>query len=132
MKQTSHNTLCLIQREGLSMPRMVTLMFVSRQGSVSISEIRKHLNLALGTTSQIVDQLVTDGYLTRYDSTEDRRQKQVTLTECGSSFVAEVQRIRTAYLSERFALLPDVLLEQVIAVMGEVMKHLEAEQMMRE
>lgn len=127
MKYSSRDTLRLIQREGLSMPRMVTLMFVARFGSVTISAVRDHLNLALGTTSQIIDQLVIDGYLERHESHEDRRHKHVTLTERGRQFVAEVHRIRAVELTQRLTALPDTLLEQVIVVMGEVVTHLEAE-----
>ena len=93
----------------------------------TISEVRDHLNLALGTTSQIVDQLVTDGYLERHESHADRRHKQVTLTERGQHFVAEVHHIRAVELTQRLALLPDALLQQVIEVMGEVVTLLEVE-----
>src|SRR4051812_44152529 len=40
----------LMQREELSMPRAVALMYLAREGAMSISDISTYLNLSLGNT----------------------------------------------------------------------------------
>src|SRR5215212_3686000 len=83
------NILRLMQREDLSMPRVVTLLQLQRLGAASISDISAHLNLSLGTTSHLVEQLVAGGFVSRGEDPADRRHKQVALTERGAAFVVE-------------------------------------------
>ena len=124
MQQSIDGLLQLLQRENLSMPRMVTLMYLSRRNCATISDIREHLNLMLGTTSQIVDQLVEGGFVERHESREDRRQKLVTLSERGRRIVDEVRDARAAQMSQQLNTLPEPLLEQMLHVMREVVAHL--------
>jgi DNA-binding MarR family transcriptional regulator len=124
MHHLTDDLLQLLRRENLSMPRMVALMFLARRSNATISDIGDHLNLTLGTTSQIVDQLVESGFVERRECREDRRQKLVTLSERGVSFVHEVRAARAAELSRQFSTLPEPLLGQMLEVMREVVAHL--------
>ncbi|MEN9934185.1 MAG: hypothetical protein RLZZ387_764 [Chloroflexota bacterium] len=124
MQYSARDMLSLVQREDLSMPRMTTLMMLARCDGASISDIKQHLNLSLGATSHLVDKLVDGGFVTRAEATEDRRQKHVALTERGRTFAEEVRRIRVEELTRRLAQLPVPLLEEAMAVLGEVQAHL--------
>ncbi len=101
-------------------------MYLGRLGAVSISHLSDYLDLLLGTTSHLVDQLVGDGYVLRIEDPNDRRLKQVVLSERGHAFVTEVWSMRVADMSRRLADMPEPLVESLIAVMSDVTAHLQA------
>lgn len=124
MQYSARDTLRLIQREEMSMPRMTAIMMLWRCGTASISDISRHLNLSLGATSHLVDKLVEDGFVTRAEAAEDRRQKHVALTERGRAFAAEVRRVRVGELTRRLGQLPAPLLARALAALEDVQAHL--------
>jgi len=127
LRYSTTDILRLMQREDLSLPRVVALMFLDRQGTASISDISNYLNLSLGNTSSIVDQLVCSGYVTRTEDPNDRRLKVVMLTTKGQAFVQEVKQARIAEMAQRLKNLPTSLLESTVVVMSAVLEHLQAE-----
>jgi DNA-binding MarR family transcriptional regulator len=126
MRHSARDMLCLMQREDLSMPRVTALMMLDRCGVASISAVSQHLNLSLGATSHLVDQLVERGFVTRAEATEDRRQKHLALTAAGRALAAEVRRARTEELARRLEQLPAPLLESALAALAEVQAQLRA------
>jgi len=124
MRRSTGEMLQLMQREGLSMPRLATVMLLDRQGQQTISEISEHLNLTLGTTSHIVDQLVEGGYVERHECREDRRQKRISLSERGHTFINEIKQARIVDLSRQLHGLPEPLLERMHEIMSEAMAQL--------
>lgn len=127
LRYSTTDILRLMQREDMSLPRVVALMFLDRQGTASISDISNYLNLSLGNTSSIVDQLVCSGYVTRTEDPNDRRLKVVMLTTKGQAFVQEVKQARIAEMAQRLKNLPTSLLESTVVVMSAVLEHLQAE-----
>jgi DNA-binding MarR family transcriptional regulator len=128
MKRTACNTLHLLQTHDLSFPRFVTLMYIGRKGCASISGISEHLNLTLGTTSHLVDQLVAAGIVTRYENPDDRRLKHIQLTKRGQELVGEIQRMRVAELTRRLEQLPAPLQQRLFDVMTDVIAVLKDQQ----
>jgi DNA-binding MarR family transcriptional regulator len=127
VRTSAADMLRLLQREELSMPRAVALTFLDREKRASISDICAYLNLSLGNTSHIVDQLVCDGYVTRSEDPTDRRIKQITLTAKGEAFVQEMKQTRIADMARRLEYLPPALLEAAYAAMAAVLDHLQQE-----
>lgn len=113
MGQSMETLLQFLQRSNLSMPRLVSLMYIQRQRATTISSLSEHLNLTLGTTSQMIEQLVQDGLVERYEAPHDRRQKLVSLTETGQAIVAEARQIRLQEASRHLSRLPPELLAQL-------------------
>jgi DNA-binding MarR family transcriptional regulator len=120
LRYDSDETFRLLQREDLSMPRIVALNFVERRGSASISEISSFLGLSLANTSMIVDKLVCAGFVTRAEDASDRRHKLVRLTEKGRALVQELRTTRVAHVVQRMLLLPPDLLGRTLDVLREV------------
>ncbi|NTW01312.1 MAG: MarR family transcriptional regulator [Oscillochloris sp.] len=101
--------LTILRETELSLPRFVALSYLYRSGSASISQISEHLNLALGTTSHVVDQLVQSGYVERRESEHDRRHKEVSLTSRGRDVIERLRRHRIDQATEQLAgLSPDI------------------------
>jgi DNA-binding MarR family transcriptional regulator len=114
----------LIQRESLTMPRIVALNVVAKRGAVSITEISQYIDLSLGNTSMLVDKLVGQGLVTRAEDEHDRRHKRVCLTDKGQALVEELRATRVESMVQRMLLLPPQLLNRVIDVLDEVVTQL--------
>lgn len=119
--QSMGQVLQILQAANLSMPRLVALTYLQRHGAATISALSEHLNLALGTTSQAIDQLVQSGLVERREDPGDRRHKLVTLTPAGAEIVARVRQARLDETVRLFADLPPALLARLDEVLTEVL-----------
>lgn len=124
MKYSACSMHQLMQREGISMPRLVTLMYLHRERSATLSAVSEHLNLSLGATSHLVDQLVTHTFVSRVEDPIDRRHKQLALTDAGAAFVEELKRERAAEITRRLQALPPDVEQDALRVMRELTDYL--------
>jgi DNA-binding MarR family transcriptional regulator len=70
-------------RKGLSVPQFRTLVWIDRHPAATLSAVAEHLGATLPTTSRIVDGLVSRGFLSRKERTDDRRQVALAITAAG-------------------------------------------------
>jgi len=105
----------------------LALMFLAHEKTASISDISGYLNLSLGNTSHIVEQLVCGGYVTRTEDINDRRLRQVMLTAKGQAFVQEIKQIRIRDLAQRLEALPLALLQSADTIMAAMLEQLQLE-----
>lgn len=117
----------ILQQANLSMPRLVALFYLQRSGSATISELSEQLNLALATTSQIIDQMVQSGLVERREDSNDRRQKLVTLTTSGHAMIAQVRQARSSEIAKRLAGLPPELTTRLTELLTELVAALRRE-----
>ncbi len=131
LRTDTGDMLRLLQREGLSMPRIATLNFVELREAASISEISTYLQLSLANTSTLVDKLVCGGFVTRAEDAKDRRHKVVQLTDKGRALVQDLRATRVEHLVQRMLRLPPALVDQTIATLDDVtsaLAHMSVEQ----
>ncbi len=76
-----------MDENGLSPSQLGSLMQLYRCGKCGVSDISDHLGLTVPAASQLVERLVQQGLLERSEDPNDRRFKQVTLTERGKAIV---------------------------------------------
>lgn len=117
----------ILQQANLSMPRLVALFYLQRSGCATISELSEQLNLALATTSQIIDQMVQSGLVERREDSNDRRQKLVTLTTSGHAMIAQVRQARSSEIAQRLAGLPPELTSRLTELLIELVAALRRE-----
>jgi len=122
--QSMGPVLQIMQEANLSMPRLVALMYLRRREAATITELSEHLNLALGTTSQAIDQLVQVGLVQRREDANDRRHKLVSITPAGAEIVARVRQSRVEEMARRFADLPPELAARLSAILADVVEAL--------
>ncbi|WP_129672718.1 MarR family winged helix-turn-helix transcriptional regulator [Candidatus Chloroploca sp. Khr17] len=127
MGQSMGAVLQILQGSNLSMPRLVALFYLRYKGTATISELSEHLNLALGTTSQAIDQLVQAGLVERREA-HDRRHKLVTLTAVGREITTQVRQLRLEETTRRLADLPPELVARLGTALTEVLDALQLEQ----
>lgn len=126
--QSMGQVLHILQSANLSMPRLVALMFLRRRGCATISELSAEVNLALGTTSQAIDQLVHSGLVERREDPADRRHKLITLTPEGRAIAEQVRQVRVDETARRLATLPPEVLARLGAALSEALDALQSEQ----
>jgi DNA-binding MarR family transcriptional regulator len=126
MRRSACETMKIIRREELSMTQLVTLWFLRRSGTATISDIREHLNLSLAATSHLVDRLVVGGFVSRNEGVVDRRHKEVMLTDAGFTLLAEIEQARVAELAQHLGSMPQTQLQTTVDALAEVLHVLQS------
>ncbi|SRR5581483_7596839 len=72
---------------GMSVPQFSILMQLHYRGACDISGISDRFEITSAAASQLVDKLVQNGLIERAEHPDDRRVKQVTLTNKGKRLV---------------------------------------------
>ncbi|WP_129631880.1 MarR family winged helix-turn-helix transcriptional regulator [Candidatus Oscillochloris fontis] len=119
------DVMALLREADLSLPRLVTLSYLHRTDSASISQIGDHLGLAMATTSHLVDQLVQGGYVERREAEQDRRHKTVSITDQGRDVVVRFYEIRINDASQQLHRLPPDLVQRLSTLLEEAIAALQ-------
>jgi len=91
----------------LSVPQFRTLLFISRNEGVSLSEVADHIGLTLPSMSALIDGLVTRDFVIRTTHRDDRRRVDLALTERGEATLRSAMNATQDYLKERFSRLSE-------------------------
>jgi len=98
MHRSMRGFLHYAREHGLSMSQISTLFRLSHHGSLAVSEIGDGLGVSNAAASQLLDRLVQQELVTRAENPQDRREKQLILTEKGRNILLESTRTRQAWL----------------------------------
>jgi DNA-binding MarR family transcriptional regulator len=101
MRRSMRNVMRYIKESGLSMSQMGALFHLHRQGSCGVSDLGEHLSVTSAAASQLLDRLVEQGLILRSEDPQDRRLKQVVLTEQGMRVIHESLLARQGWLGGR-------------------------------
>lgn len=124
MEMNMKRHLQFIRDYELSMPQSVTVMFLRRCGTSSISQISSVLNLSLGGASHLVDDLVERGFVNRVEDAKDRRIKHVSLTEKGVQCFEAMTAFQLQAVAENLTQLPPDLARNMIGMLQEALPYL--------
>ena len=97
---TMRDFLAWTHKYGVSMPQISVLMRLYYRGPTSILVVRQELYGSRGTASQLVDKLVQMNLVERSEDTEDRRVKNLRLTEEGRRMVEQSITARRRWLAD--------------------------------
>lgn len=73
----------LLEPLGLTYPQYVVMMSLWQRDAVSVKHLSEHTRLDSGTLTPLLKRLESKGLLSRNHSSDDERQKVITLTEEG-------------------------------------------------
>jgi DNA-binding MarR family transcriptional regulator len=76
-----------VKSTGLSMPQFGILMQLYYQRQCGLSDISNRMEITGAAASQLVDKLVQSGLIARAEDPNDRRAKQLTLSEKGRELI---------------------------------------------
>jgi len=98
MRQSIHDLIRFSKDAGLSMPQMSTLFHLHHADECGVSNIGEHLGVTNAAASQMIDRLVQQGLIRRTEDPNDRRGKQLKLTNKGASIVQEGIKVRLRWI----------------------------------
>ena len=85
---------------GLSPSQVSTLMRLYYHSSCGVSAVADDLGVTNAAASQMVDRLVQLGMLERSEDPEDRRARQLRLTDLGRALVERSVEVRRRWMEE--------------------------------
>ena len=100
MRHSMHSFFLFSKENDLSMSQMGALMNIHRQGMCNVSAIGDELGITSAAASQMLERLVQQGIIERTEDPNDRRAKQIALTEKGHQMIHDGFRARYAWLGE--------------------------------
>jgi DNA-binding MarR family transcriptional regulator len=98
MHRSIRNFLCYSRESGLSMSQLGALVYVHRAGSSGVTDLGEHLGVTSAAASQMLDRLVRQELIQRSVDPNDRRVKQIVLTEKGLQVLRDSIRSGQSWL----------------------------------
>jgi DNA-binding MarR family transcriptional regulator len=108
-----HSVIPHIRECGISMPQLNTLMLLSKLGTLAISDIGNHMGISTAASSQLIDRMASDGLILRTEDPDDRRVKQIRLTDKGAKVLKDSFQASQKSADELFQPLTEAEKEQV-------------------
>ncbi len=112
--------------KGLTVPpsNMKVIFYLIMHGSCPVSKIANDLVISKPNMTPIIDNLLAEGYVTRYDDPNDRRIIIIEPTQKARDFVVQKKRESKELLSEKLSSLSDndlLFLKDVLPKLAAVM-----------
>jgi DNA-binding MarR family transcriptional regulator len=99
MRNSMRHFLLFAKSRKLSMPQIGALFQIRRMGVCSVSEIGTELGITKAAASQLLEGLVQDDLIRRSEDPNDRRTKQIVLTDKGLGILRESVHARQSWLT---------------------------------
>src|SRR3954462_10954726 len=103
MQAISRYALADIEKAGLGDSDFRVLEVLLHKGALPVNVIGPKVNLTPGSISVAVDRLLAKGFVSRVESSEDRRVRIVALTPRGKSVITPVFRAHATAMEKVFA-----------------------------
>ncbi len=107
-------------RHGVTTPQLVVLGALRGQGSPSLGELARQVQLSPSTVVGIIDRLEDRALVQRSRDPVDRRRIQLTITEAGRNLLDAGPRSLQAALITRFERLPEADQQCMLAALGQL------------
>ncbi len=90
------------------------LVEIGRAKSISLNDLSELLGLENSTLSRTVNNLVTNGMVSRSADSQDRRYIAIELTDCGQKTFEQIEGNMDRYYEKIFAHIPEEKQAQVL------------------
>jgi DNA-binding MarR family transcriptional regulator len=98
MRRSGRDFRGFMEETGLSFSHINTLMRLYHGGKCGVSEIGERLGITNAAASQSIDRLVNLGLIKRTEDPEDRRAKQLSLTQAGQALIEKGIEARSQWI----------------------------------
>jgi DNA-binding MarR family transcriptional regulator len=98
MHRSMRSFLRYARERGLSMSQVAALFQIHQSGRLAVSDIGDNLGVTNAAASQLLDRLVLQGLVLRSENPQDRREKQLALTDLGRQVLQESSQTRLVWL----------------------------------
>jgi len=115
---------------GIKPSELRVLMCLKEEGcgghkSRTISELSKQLQVTSPTVTQMVNHLISNGYLMRTPNSKDRRVRHISLTEKGECLAARSYESHRVLFENVFTRLGQEKSDQLMTLLKEATEHLQ-------
>jgi DNA-binding MarR family transcriptional regulator len=100
MHHSMLNFISYARKEGLSMSHIGAMFQMHHKGICGVTELGDHLGITSAAASQMLDRLVQQELILRTEDPQDRRVKQIVLTDKGNQVLEEGIRARQRWLDD--------------------------------
>jgi len=118
MCRSMRNFILYAKQNNMSMSQMGALFQIHRQGVCSVSSISDGLGFTSAAASQMLDRLVEQTLVERTEDPDDRRAKQIVLTDKGRQVIQASVHARQGWIGELAHALAPTEQEQVGATLS--------------
>lgn len=115
----------LFDEIGVAPSQLQVLHLIRQHQPISLKVLAAELRLTPGAITQLVDGVVSAGYVTRSESSEDRRITVVSLTDAGTQVVKKLEQMKQTLLAKVVADLNDDELAVYLRVQQKMLTYLE-------
>jgi DNA-binding MarR family transcriptional regulator len=116
MRRSMRNFLLYSKESGLSMSQIGALFRLHR-GASGVSDLGDGLGVTSAAASQLLERLVHSGLILRSEDPNDRRGKQIVLTDKGRRVLRESLHARQGWLDDLAAVLSNGEKEKIAAAL---------------
>jgi len=117
---TSALMVALAHAVGVSVPELIALEHLDRDGSLGPSELARRLQMTSGAVTALVDRLETHGYVRREPHPQDRRRVLLKRTARADEDLAE----ETSLIAAEVLSVAEALAPEERGVVGRFLDHL--------
>lgn len=101
MRATDLQSQKLVRQSGLTVPQLLVMQAIEKEGSPSTSALARHIVVSQATVTRIIDRLERAGLVRREKSSTDRRVVNVRLTGEGlAKLEAAPEPLQAGFLRE--------------------------------
>ena len=100
MHRWVRSLICYARESGLSMSQMGALFHIQRTGHSGVTDLGDHLGVTSAASSQMLDRLEEQGLILRSIDPNDRRARQLGLTDKGRKVLEDFVLAHHAWLSD--------------------------------
>lgn len=112
---------------GVAPSQLHLLQLIEHTQPANLKQLADAMRVTPGAITQLVDSLVTTGYLDRNPDAHDRRSSVVTLTDAGQEKIRKLTRHKQELLANVAADLDDDELQIFLRVQQKMLAYLEAQ-----
>ena len=106
------------KNRGLTMPQLGALFHLHHLGACSVTDLGDELGVTGAAASQMMERMVQQGLILRTEDLQDRRVKNLVLTETGTQVIQESVHARQDWLNDLVKSLSVSEKEKVIAALN--------------
>ena len=118
MRHSMRNFIRYARASGLSVSQLGALLHIHHESCSGVSHLGDHLGVTSAAASQMLERLVPQELILRSEDPNDRRVKQLVLTDKGEQVIQESIRARQGWLDELSEMLTISEQEQVTAALN--------------
>jgi DNA-binding MarR family transcriptional regulator len=118
MRRSMHNFISYARESGLSMSQVGALFHIHRGDVCGVTELGTNLGITSAAASQLLERLVQQDLILRFEDPADRRVKQLVLTDKGIQTIQESIHARQGWLDDLKGTLSTSEKDQIIAALN--------------